>query len=255
MAACSGDDPFEPLADPGPVPDVATTTTVALGNPTAVLPGVPGTTTTTAVALGPGRARLRGRVQGPDGPVAGATVRLERVVGDTVAARDVLTGPDGGWDVPDILGGRYRVRAWRSPDLGATEAEVLFVAAGDPVEVSLALARLGAVRVDAAVAPSTPVEGEPANLRVRVAVREVGPDGVARDTPRPGVSVTLSGSGGWSVGGSNPGTTGSDGSVLFRLLCTEAGSPPLALNVAGATDVPSLPGCEAPSPATTTTTA
>jgi hypothetical protein len=243
LAACGGDDPFAPLADPGPVPDVPPQTTIPLGNASAVLPAVPGTTTTTAVALFPGPARLRGRVQGPDGPVAGATVQLERLVGDASATHRVVTGPDGGWDVPAVLGGRYRVRAWRPPDLATPQAEVLFLAGGDPVEVDLALARLGTLRVDAVAAPATPVEGEPANLVVRVSARVVDVDGVARETPQSGVAVSLTGSGAWTVTGANPTSTDVDGTAQFQITCFTQGAPPLSLSVAGATEVPTLPGC------------
>lgn len=254
LAACGGgDDPFEPLADPGPVPEVPPSTTVPLGSAAVALPAVPGTTTTTAVALGPGPARLRGRVQGPDGPVSGATVRLERLVGDGVATREVATGPDGGWDVGDLLGGRYRVRAWRTPDLAASEAAVLFVTAGNPTEVGLVLDPIGGTRVDAVTAPPGPVAGQPANLRVRVSTRVVEPDGVVRERPQAGVPVTLTGGGSWRVQPANPGATGADGSVLFQLTCLTAGTAPLALSVPGATDVPTLPGC-GPAPSSTTTT-
>lgn len=254
LAACGGDDPFAPLADPGDVPDVAPSTTAPLGSSGFVLPTVPGSTTTTSLALGPGPARLRGRVSGPDGPVAGATVLLERLVGDAVAARAVTAGPDGGWDVGDVLGGRWRVRAWRPPDLAVGRSEVLFVEAGAPVEVDLALDRLGGNRADVAVAPSVPEEDVPVNVRVRVASRVVDADGVLRDRPQPGIPVTLTGSGAWSLGGSNPATTGADGSVVFTITCRSAGAPALVLSVTGVTDVPPLPGCAASAPGDTATT-
>jgi len=41
-----------------------------------------GQTTTTGVDLGTGRSRLEGRVLGPEGPVPGAVVRVERLVND-----------------------------------------------------------------------------------------------------------------------------------------------------------------------------
>src|SRR4051812_7852675 len=41
-----------------------------------------GRTTTTSIALGPGAAALNGTVVGPDGPVPGAVVHVERLVGD-----------------------------------------------------------------------------------------------------------------------------------------------------------------------------
>ena len=41
-------------------------------------------------------------------PVAGATVHAERLVGDAAATMDVVTGEDGRFTMPDILGGRFR---------------------------------------------------------------------------------------------------------------------------------------------------
>ena len=193
--ACSGDDPYAPLPEPDAVEPVDdTTTTVPLDLDAVQLPAARGTTTTT-VAIGPGEITIVGRVEGPDGPVAGAIVRLERLVGDAVASVQVPTAADGTWNVEKVLGGRYRIRAWQQPSLAMARAQLLFIEAGEQAPVELRLDRYEGRRVDAVVAPDPPLVSEPANLKVRVADRAVDDGGTIRTTPTPSVSVQLTGSG------------------------------------------------------------
>src|SRR6476619_71159 len=77
------------------------------------IPGVDGTTTTAPVRS-IGTAHLAGVVKGPNGPVPGAVVRLEHLIGDGTTT-DVVSGPDGTYDAPNIAGGRYRVHAFLPP--------------------------------------------------------------------------------------------------------------------------------------------
>src|SRR2546423_902477 len=109
-AACSGKEKtheIKPLPD---LPDVTTTTIVDLSG--VKLSGVPSKSTTTTVVLGPGGATINGTVAGPDGAVGGATVHVERLVGDGMAAQDFPSNADGTFKIPTVLGGRYRVRAY-----------------------------------------------------------------------------------------------------------------------------------------------
>lgn len=232
LAACSGGDPFAPLPKPDPIEIEQTTTTVEpdlTGVPLAPALGA----TSTTVALGPGPMTLVGVVQGPEGPVGGAIVELERVVGDGSASARVPTAADGTWNLPNVLGGRYRIRAWRSPDLATAASTIVFLETQTTRAVDLTLAEVGGVRVDAAIAPDPPIVDEDANLKVRVAERSVDAEGVVRDTPAAGVSVMLTGNGAWSVSSSNPATTGSDGSVVYRLRCRSDGTQTLSATLEG----------------------
>jgi hypothetical protein len=253
-AACAGTSAYEPLPRPDPVETVPTTSTVPFDLEAVPLGGVPGTTTT-VVAIGPGPVTIVGRVEGPDGPIGGAIVRLERLVGDDVATVEVPTAADGTWNIADVLGGRYRVRAWRQPSLAMVRAEVVFIEAPRSQPLILRLERFEGTRVDSAVAPNPPIVGEEANLKVRVTDRVVDERGVVRSAPRPGVSVALSGSGAWSSRSPNPSSTGPDGTVTFRLVCRRDGNQPLSVVLDGQETVPlTLPACFDPT-ATTTTTA
>lgn len=233
VAACAGDDPFAPLPEPDDVEIEETTTTTEPDLTGVLLPPALGATSTTAVALGPGPMTIVGRVEGPEGPVANAIVQLDRLVGDGVATARVPTAADGTWNAADVLGGRYRIRAWRAPDLVTPGSTIVFLESGPTRAVDLRLDPVGGVRVDHVIAPDPPYVDEPGNLKVRVAERFVDAEGVVRDTPIAGVVVTLGGSGSWSVGSSNPATTGIDGSVVFLLTCREEGAQQLAATVDG----------------------
>lgn len=251
--ACSGRDPYDPLPRPDPVePLEDPVTTQPQGLSGVSLPVAQGTTTTTVV-VGPGPLRIVGRVEGPDGPVGGAVVRLERIVGEGSASVDVPTAPDGTWNVENVLGGRYRIRAWQQPSLAMVRAQVVFVEAGKESPVLLRLDRYEGRRVDGVIAPDPPLVDEQANLKVRVADRLVDERGIVRTTPRPGTSVRLTGSGSWFVRSPNPQTTGSDGSVTFRVECTDDGDQPLSVVVDGTETIAlDLPACVDPTAPPTT---
>lgn len=239
LGACSSGDPFEPLPEPETAPAPSTSTTAPPTFRNVVLTPVDGTTTTTEVVIGPGPSTLAGRVDGPEGPVEGAIVRLERMVGDASAGLDVSTGPDGSWRVPGVLGGRYRIRAWRSPDLAMLEPQVLFVEAARPAAVALVLERVQPLAVDIALAPDPPTVGVPVNLLVRISSQIVGDDGVVRATPQAAVELTLGTGSGWAAQSPVQASTDITGSATFTLFCRAPG--PQALMV-------TLPGTVGPQP-------
>ena len=231
LTACTSNDPFAELPEPDPVEiDETTTTTVASLSGVQLAP-VRGSTTTT-VGLGPGPMTIVGKVEGPDGVVAGAIVELERLVGDGSASTRVPTAADGTWNLEKVLGGRYRVRAWKVPNLVST-TQVVFVETTGQRAVDLRLEPVGGIRVDTAVAPDPPVVDEQVNVKVRVAERTVDAEGVVRDTPMAGVTVGLGGSGDWQIDSPNPSSTGGDGSTIFRLTCESDGAQPLFATLGG----------------------
>lgn len=238
-ACSSGADPFAKLPEPDPVDLESTTTTTAVNLAGVALPPVRGSTTT-SVVLGPGPMTIVGKVEGPNGVVPGAFVQLERLVGDGSATTRVPTAADGTWNLQGVLGGRYRVRAWKIPDL-VSRTQVVFIESRAQRAVELRVDAVGGVRVDAAVAPDPPVVDEQINLKVRVAERTVDGEGIVRDTPIAGVTVTIGGSGDWQVNSPNPSTTGGDGSTIFRLTCEDGGAQPLFATLGGSSESHALP--------------
>jgi hypothetical protein len=246
------------LSFPNPPPTTADTrsTVPTLPNNLSSVnePGVAGTPTTVVVEAGPGAAALNGTVLGPNGPVPGATVEADRLVGDAVATVKTTTAADGSWIIAHVMGGRYRVRAWQSPSLTVTSPQIVFLASGQTTSLTLQLTSYTGPSVAPAMTPSSPQIGELTNLVVQVTSPTVGSDGVLRNPGDAGVSVTLSVGRGWKIYNGNPQSTDGNGQVLFEISCTAAGNDPIGAAVdsnppAGLLD----PFC-APPPTTTTST-
>lgn len=243
-AACADTSKYDPLPVPEGAPDVpATSSTIPGGLGRVALPAVPGTTTTAPAAIGPGPVTIVGRVDGPDGPVGNARVRLERVTDAGVAVVEVPTAADGTWNAANVLGGRYRIRAWQQPALGMLRAQVVFIESPGKRPVVLRLDRFEGTRIDAVVAPS-PVVGQPANLKVRVATRQVDERGFVRFVPSFGVTATLTGPGAWNVRSPNPQFTDAEGAAVWELECLQSGPQPLSVVLdSGESDSLDLPPC------------
>jgi len=212
------------------------------------LPKAAGATTTT-LAIIPGGATLTGRVTGPDGPVEGAVVRAERLVGDAVASIDGITGADGGFTIAGIKGGRFRVRAWRAPDLALITPEVFYLGGSESRRVDLTVTRYDGISVAAAMAPSPAVIERPANLVVQVSRREVDGTGIVRATPLTGVKIELYGPGAWRIDTVNPTATDAAGRGRWTVTCRATGIQPLGVVLADTTTYPiDVPTCTAPPP-------
>ena len=243
-AACTKGE-IEPLPPAPSVPE--TTTTAVIDLSTRALPPVNGRTTTT-IGVGPGSATISGTVRGPEGPVGQAIVRAERLVGDGAAAVDVLANDDGTYVLPSVLGGRYRVRAWRAPDLALTDPEVLFVDGRETRTLDLAVARYVGPFVSAAIAPNPPIVDRPAGLTVQVVERSVDVNGIVRGVPIPDLSVQLAGSADWRLATANPATTDGAGRVRWIVTCRRVGKLALAVNLADGSRPLDIPECSAPPP-------
>lgn len=253
-AGCSpgGGLSVEPLPDPPPT-SATTTSEVPPDLSEAALPSATGRTTTTTVAIGPGGASLQGTVTGPGGPVPGATVRVERLVGDAVVTSD-LASTDGTWSLPGVNGGRYRVRAWRTPDLAQLVPAQFFVGAQESYPpVDLKLDRFVGPHAVATVAPSPPTVDQPATVAVQVTERSVDASGVVRAVPRPLTRVELSVSpAAWLLRSPGVTFTDSSGRARWDLACRAPGPQPITVVVDAATPLPLAlaPCAEAPSVAT-----
>lgn len=203
-------------------PEPTTTTTIPLDLSGATEGKVAGVTTTTAPQIGPGAARITGTVMGPGGPVANATVQAERFVNGATATTQATTGADGSFTIDNIFGGIWRVRAWQSPSLDLTTPEIFFLGTSEDHVLDMTLASFGDVQVLSAVAPTTVLVGQVANLEVQVTERAVDSSGVVRAIGQGGRSVVVT-PGSWTLVSASPATTDGNGRVLFQLMCTQAG--------------------------------
>jgi hypothetical protein len=187
------------------------------------LAGVAGTTTLVPVAV-TGTSHLGGSVNGPQGPVPGATVRVDHLVTGNPPPIDVLTGADGRWDLPNIAGGRYRVRAFLAPSLAQTQPQIFFLTEGEEHPLDLTVESFVGLSLAAAVAPDPPQLNKPLTLVVRAARKTVDANGVVQSQPVVNAEVVLTNVQGWAVRGSSTGFTDGNGDATFTLECRQAGA-------------------------------
>lgn len=243
FVACSKKGGYDFPPPPSTTPDQSTTipdfSSVQLAD-------VPGRTTTT-IDNAPGQAHISGFVVAPQGAVPGATVHVERLVGDAVLALDVATNPDGSFHVDNVQGGRYRLRAWRVPDLALTTPVIFFLNGNEnKTGVNLQVTQYTGTNVAPAIAPNPPTVGDPTNLAVQVTTVVVDPTGIVRATPMVGVQVDLQGSGSWQLQSSSTQFTDGNGQVVWRLSCQSPGDQPLSAAVNGTGYPLNLPPCQEP---------
>jgi hypothetical protein len=254
--ACSGSKPAA-APPPPPVTEESTTTaptTSTTAKPAPTTTGVPRTTTTVSVALGPGSASLAGTVSGPQGPVDGATVRVERLVGKAVATADVTTSGGGSWSMPSILGGSYRVRAFKVPDLGQSQTEAFFLAAAERKVIDFKLAAAGGDRITAVINPNPPRVDQPAILTITLGVGRVDDQGRPALTPRPGVALSVATGPGQVLESSPQAVTDANGAASFRIRCVVEGPSQVALTIGPGVTQVNLPPCAAAGAGGTPTT-
>jgi hypothetical protein len=206
----------------------------------------------TSVPMTGGSSRLTGIVRGPDGPVPGATVRIERFVADQVGRLDVTAAGDGTFAVTGLPGGRYRVRGWLRPFLTSTESAVTFLAAvsGDG-SVELGLQRHNAMTMQTSVGVRAWQVGQQAGVSVLLTQEYVDDDGIARNGGVAGSTITLSVPAGLALLSDATTETGGDGYARFGLECSAPGQYTLSADSGGFSRPIPLPVCEAPPPPTT----
>ena len=255
LAACANSE--IPQLPPVPTTVAAPPTTSAADAGGAFLQSVSGRTTTTSVALGPGTSGLSGVVQGPNGPVAGAVVQVQRETrpGGNPATDRITTAADGTWSLTGILGGAYLLRSWLAPQLAMTQAVTVFLAQGEQRQVQMTVQQYNGMVVSSSLAPNPPLVGQPDNLVVLVTNTSVDGNGVVRSVPVAGAEVDLTGADAWQVSTGNPTVTGANGQASWQLTCEASGSQPLSVTVNSAsTDtLAQIGNCQ--NPPTTTTTA
>ncbi|MDQ4133303.1 MAG: carboxypeptidase-like regulatory domain-containing protein [Actinomycetota bacterium] len=247
VASCSKGKKAPPVSTT--VVPTTTTTLVPIN-----VPGNPRVTTTISAELQGGTAGIMGTVISPSGPVDGATVRVERFVGDTVKNADVQSGGGGRWEILGVKGGRYRVRAWRAPDMAQVQPEIFFLQGSEAKNLELRVMQFGGTTAEGSFSPSPAPVGQPATLTVLVTSATVGPDGVARVTPRPGVSVELTAGPPLTLQSPPAQVTDGGGRAAWRVQCIQPGPIPMSLNDGTATVAVRVPDCgavAAPAPSTT----
>lgn len=283
VAACAG-------GGEGAAPGSTTSTTVAPGLATVVDAPVPATlpvpenfvpADTRGVRIPPvlsrlagrdpavptlpvegGTAKIEGRVLGPDGPVEGATVRLERFVGDEFGILDVGTDEDGKYVAANLLGGRYRLRAWQKPSLATLEPPALFLAADNGAGVmDIYTEKREGVALQGALNTAEPHVGETVTFQALLFREEVDDAGIVRGAGIDATDVQLTPVGGLALVSPDVLPTNPDGFALFEIKCTATGAHSVVISSGDLALAVGLPEClpgvvppaeDEPGPTTTT---
>ncbi len=218
------------------------------GTPVAGLP-VPATTPNPK--LQGGGATLAGTVSGPNGPVGGATVRIERFEGEVAASTDLVTDGSGGFTLAGTPGGRFRVRAWQAPTLAQGGSQVAFVNDGERQTFALQMDAPTGARINPDWSSGGWIIGSKPTISVNVQQPYVTSDGRVELGGRSGLPVTLTVGG--TLVGNAAANTGADGSATFEVTCAAIGPATANLRIGTWTRDLTVPVCS-PVPTTTTTT-
>jgi hypothetical protein len=267
VAACTGDDsssaptsssvisvpPAVELGEPVTVPTMSVPPGFVAPDTrgAALLPVESRPNSTPPIPVYGGTARISGVVQGPEGPVPGATVLLERFVGRRSGSEVVTAGPDGRFTAVDLLGGLYRVRGWLVPSFTAPSSVTLFLAADQTdTELRIDVRRYDTRKLQAGVETAGVTVGATTRLRALLTQDVVDDDGIVVSSGVAGEVVTVATDAGYSAA-STEATTDADGYAVFTLTCLTVGTHGVTVTASGSAATVALPPC---GPRVTTTT-
>lgn len=199
------------------------------------------------IAFDDGEARLSGVVEGPEGPVPGATVLIERFVDGYSASIRVGTNTEGAWTASGIPGGRYRVRAWLAPTMSQLDPVVLWLDDGSSQSMRSALVAQGGREVTGHIRSGSFEVGQDLMVAVTVRVPVVSDeDGKVRAVGEVGTEVRLAVRGALRGGGTA--VTGPDGIARWALTCARAGQGAATATIGEDSTPIQLPVCVEPPP-------
>ena len=255
LAGCSKD---EGTALPPPKPDETTTSTEPINLTGVSLEpiAVAGKPTSTTRPLGGGKAAIFGRVVDVDGNVVpGAFVRAT-YYGDPNKPEviEALSREDGTYRFEQVLGGRWRIRAWKTPELATLEDNTFFLGYTEQRQLDLKVKAATNYVVTSSMAPTPPFIGTPVELAVMILSQSVDEDGVVHRSPIGGAAITLNITGRWSLVGDPTQATQSNGRAAWQLTCDEVGPQKITAIVAGQEWPLNVPPCRDPMETSTTTT-
>lgn len=199
-----------------------------------------------AVEMSGGEATLVGTVDGPEGPVLGAIVRIERQTSHGIGSLDVVTGEDGRWSVTGVPGGRYRVRAWVPWLMTTGRSEVRYLAADEKAEFRFTVWGVDPSPYLGFVEAGPIYEGQAGTVAVAVSRRSIDAEGVVVTTPVVGALVSVEVTPEVTLASSPIQLTDFEGAARFVLRCQSAlSSGSLTARSGVLLDTFPLPGCRA----------
>lgn len=189
-----------------------------------VLPRLGSPSSGAAVTVDGGNAVLTGMVYGPEGPVAGATVVVERFVGTSHGESRVQTDETGAWTLRGARGGAYRVRAFLPNVYVSPPAELLFVEANSGVSFSTLLGPFQPVTSLGLHGGQERYPGQEQTIAIVATTTIVDQEGRLLVVPVAGTPVTFLLEGAATLLSSDVVITDAGGAARFRLRCDRIGA-------------------------------
>lgn len=192
-----------------------------------------------------GELRLFGTVSGNDGPVAGATVAIERLTTEGIGEVRVQTNAEGKWVAAKLPGGKYRVRAWIPGLLTSGGSEVRYIAT-DEKKAEFAFTILGIDQTPTIefVHGGSIYEGHGGAVAMAMAQRTIDENGVIVTAPVVGSLITVRATSEVTLASSPTQLTNVDGLAYFTLTCRGAVSGGTITATSGLQSKTfGLPGC------------
>jgi hypothetical protein len=162
---------------------------------------------------------------------------------------DVTSNGSGAWSAGRLLGGRYRVRAWRAPTHAQTSSEVTFVEEGQRRSFKLELEAPSGVEFRASADNDKIIIGQAGSVSATVRAPFVNNEGQIAIGGRPGDVITVTANGVFAGQGGTK-STDAGGSATFPLTCAQLGTG--QVTVAGVSQTKTFDISCIPVPTTTT---
>ena len=167
---------------------------------------------------------------------------------------EALSLDDGTYRFDQVVGGRWRIRAWKAPQLATLADDTFFLGYAEQRSDDLKVKAAGDYVVTSSLAPNPPFTGSPVELAVLVLSQTVDDNGVVHRSPVGGAAVTLNIAGRWYLGTDATQATDYTGRAAWTLTCVEVGPQPITATVGGRDWPLNVPPCHDPMETTTTTT-
>ncbi len=196
------------------------------------------------ILLTGGSGKLSGFVVDPAGvAVPNATVRLVRVTSAGQVAQDVAVGAQGEWEVADLLGGRYRVRAFVPGTYRSVGSTVFVLGDGATAELVSLVAPPAQGVSFRLTGPDQLFLGQAATVAVSANREAVDSGGVLVLIPAGGLVVSVQAGVGTSLLSADTVITGADGSARYLISCDAQGVATLGVSNGTSSALLALPPC------------
>ena len=180
---------------------------------------------TVEVAMFGGSASLAGIVLDEFGePVSDAVVRIQRITSSGETAIDVRTDGEGSWSLTELLGGRFRTRAFVPGTLHSLGSEVTALEPGGADEFPVRVATPSEAIQIHLVGPEKIGLGLDDTVAITAGRQVVDGDGILVEVASPGLLITVTVEGAAGVISADQLLTDSGGAARFLISCADLGA-------------------------------